>query len=312
MTRWTAADIPSMDGKVAVVTGGNSGLGFESAKALAAAKAHVVLACRSEESANGAIARIKADDTAATLSFLPLDLASQSSIKAFAAAFRSAHARLDLLLNNAGVMALPYKKTTDGFESQLGTNHLGHFALTGLLLGRLIETEESRVVTVSSLMHHAGWMRWDDMQWERRYSKWLAYGQSKLANLLFAYELDRRLSAHHFKVKSLAAHPGYSATNLQGRAATITGSSFGKLVWKLWNAVGAQPASMGALPSLYAATAPDANGGDFIGPGGLFEVRGYPVKVSSNARSRDRKLAARLWEASEALTGVRYEELVPP
>ena len=307
---WTAAQMPRLDGKVVVVTGANSGLGCAAARGFARAGAHVVLACRSERNAGEAIAAIRAEDARASLSFLPLDLASLASVRAFAAAFRAAHDRLDVLVNNAGVMALPYRKTADGFEMQFGTNHLGHFALTGLLLDRLARAAPSRVVTVSSLVHHLGWIRFDDLQWERGYQKWLAYGQSKLASLLFSYELERRLEARGLPVSSVACHPGFSATNLQLAGARMTRSPLAEALWSRWNGLAAQPAEMGALPTLYAATAPYVRGGDFIGPDGLFEWRGHPKKVSSNARSRDPELARRLWEVSERLTGVRYDSAV--
>jgi NAD(P)-dependent dehydrogenase (short-subunit alcohol dehydrogenase family) len=303
---WTAAQLPRLDGKIIVVTGANSGIGYEAARGLAGAGAHVVLACRSEASASDAIAKIRAEHAAARMSFLPLDLSSLASVRAFADAFGKAHDRLDVLVNNAGVMALPYRKTADGFEMQLGTNHLGHFALTGLLLSRIVRAAPSRVVTVSSGAHKFGKIRFDDLQWEHGYQRWMAYGQSKLANLLFAYELERRLEARGLSVRSVACHPGYAATNLQLAAARMESSSFGEKMWRGINGLFAQPMDMGALPTLFAAGAAEVRGGDYIGPGGMLEMSGHPVKVESNARSHDVDVARRLWEVSEQLTGVRY------
>jgi hypothetical protein len=206
-------------------------------------------------------------------------------------------------------MALPYRKTADGFEMQFGTNHLGHFALTGLLLDRLLATPGARVVTVSSGAHRMGNIRFDDLQWERGYGKWRAYGQSKLANLLFTYELQRRLDAQSAPLIAVACHPGYAATNLQFAGPRMEGASFMESLSALSNDYFAQNAAMGALPTLYAATAADVRGGDYIGPDGFAELWGHPRKVQSNRRAHDRDLARRLWEISESLTGVRYEAL---
>ncbi|TQF74222.1 SDR family NAD(P)-dependent oxidoreductase [Rhodococcus spelaei] len=289
MTKWTAQDIVDQQGRTFVVTGANSGLGAVTARALAGAGADVVLACRDvakgEEVARplGSRARVR-----------KLDLADLDSVREFAAGIDS----VDVLVNNAGVMAVPNRRTADGFEMQFGTNHLGHFALTGLLLDRITD----RVVTMSSLMHRLGTIDLADPNYEHRsYRRWPAYGQSKLANLLFAYELDRRLAAAGSAVKSLAAHPGYASTGLQGHTDSV---------WDRVMGIGnlmAQSAEMGALPELYAATAADAVGGTFIGPDGPFEQRGYPKVVASNAKSRDRAVAAALWGESETLTGVTYE-----
>jgi NAD(P)-dependent dehydrogenase (short-subunit alcohol dehydrogenase family) len=304
---WTTAQLPRLDGKVIVVTGANSGIGLVAARAFAMASAHVVLACRSEPAATEAIARIRAEHPAASLSFLRLDLADLASVRAFAEAFGKTHDRLDILCNNAGVMALPYRKTADGFEMQFGTNHLGHFALTGLLLDRLIRAAPSRVVTVSSGAHKSGTIRFDDLHGERRYSKWPAYMQSKLANLLFAYELHRRLDARGVDVRSVACHPGYTATNLLVTGARMEQATFSELLFRWADATLAQPAEMGALPTLFAAVAEEVRGGDYIGPDGLLELYGHPVKVQSNARSHDQEAARRLWEISEQLTGVRFD-----
>lgn len=304
--RWTASDIPDQTGRVAIVTGANSGLGCETATALAAKGAHVVLACRDASRAQGAVDAIRKAAPHASIEVLPLDLASLASIRAFAEAFSARHARLDLLCNNAGVMALPRRTTADGFEMQLGTNHLGHFALTGLLLPRLLDTPRARVVSVSSSMHRPGRMHFDDLQLERGYAKWKSYQQSKLANLLFAYELDRRLRKAGTSAISVAAHPGYAATNLQTVGAKMEGAKFFEQIYLLGNRLFAQSAAMGALPTLYAATAPAVQGGDYFGPGSFFEMWGHPKKVGSTARSKDTADAARLWDISEQLTGVRF------
>jgi NAD(P)-dependent dehydrogenase (short-subunit alcohol dehydrogenase family) len=306
---WTADDIPAQAGKTFVVTGANSGIGYEAALELARKGATVVLACRDQGKGRAAVDAIKSKHRSASVALMELDLADLKSIGRFADAVQSAHAELHGLLNNAGVMAIPYRRTADGFEMQFGTNHLGHFALTGLLLDRLLATPGARVVTVSSNAHKFGAMRWDDLQWERGYRKWFAYSQSKLANLLFANELQRRLTAAKAAPISVACHPGYAATNLQGAGPRMQGSSIVGAVMELANRVFAQNAAMGALPTLYAATAPDVRGGDYVGPDGLGEQWGHPKKVSSNARAKDAESQRRLWETSERLTGVRYAAL---
>lgn len=304
--QWTAADVPDLSGKTIIVTGGNSGIGYEAARQLAGKNARVVLACRDQGKADTAAAAIRGEHPGATVEVMALDLASLASVRAFAEAVRRQHPRLDVLCNNAGVMALPYRKTADGFEMQFGTNHLGHFALTGQLLDVLRQTAGARVVNVSSGAHRAGWIRFKDLQWERGYRKWLAYGQSKLANLLFTYELQRRLTAAQVPVLSVACHPGYAATNLQSAGPRMAGSTFMERVTDLGNRLFAQSAAMGALPTLYAVAAPDVQGGDYIGPDGVGEMHGHPRKVRSNGRSHDQDTARRLWEVSEELTGVRY------
>jgi len=310
-SRWTVRELPDLRGRVFVVTGANSGIGFEAALALAGAGAHVVLGCRNEALGAEALAAIREKHPGASLELVRLDLAELASVRRFADLVAERHARLDVLINNAGVMALPHRRTADGFEMQLGTNHLGHFALTGHLLERLLATEGSRVVTVSSLAHTFGAIRFDDLHGDRSYRPWLAYGQAKLANLLFAYELQRRLAAAHRSSLSVACHPGYANTNLQMGAARMQDARFRERLWQLVNGTVAQSTAMGALPTLYAAVAPDVEGGDYIGPGGLFELFGHPVKVTSNRRSRNPELAARLWRESEALTGVSYGALLP-
>jgi NAD(P)-dependent dehydrogenase (short-subunit alcohol dehydrogenase family) len=306
MKPWTEADIPDLSGKTIIVTGGNSGIGYEASLQLAAKGARVVLACRDQGKANTAANAIRAAHPNATVDVMSLDLASLASVRAFAEAFHAQHGRLDILCNNAGVMALPYRKTADGFEMQLGTNHLGHFALTGQLLDLLRGAAGARVVNVSSGAHRAGWMRFKDLQWQHGYRKWLAYGQSKLANLLFTYELQRRLAAANVPVISVACHPGYAATNLQAAGPRMAGSTFMEQVTQLGNRLFAQNAALGALPTLYAATAADVHGGDYIGPDGVGEMHGHPRKVESNGRSHDPETARRLWDVSEELTGIRY------
>ena len=303
---WTTADIPDLGGKTILVTGANSGLGYETALALAGKGAHVLLACRDQTKGRAAEAQIRAAHPRATTTLVPLDLATLADIRRCADALRAAYPRLDVLVNNAGVMALPYRKTQDGFEMQFGTNHLGHFALTGLLLDRLRATPGARIVTVSSGFHRLGKIRFDDPQWERGYSKWGAYGQSKVANLLFTYELQRKLDAAKADVISVAAHPGYAATNLQAAGPRMEGSSLAERLSEIGNRLFAQSAAMGALPQLYAAVAPDIRGGDYVGPSSIGELWGSPRKVGSNPHSRDVAAAQRLWALSETLTGVRY------
>jgi NAD(P)-dependent dehydrogenase (short-subunit alcohol dehydrogenase family) len=306
---WAHADVPSQRGRTIVVTGANSGIGLEAARTLAGAGAHVVLACRDPRRAETAAAEIRGAHPGAELEILPLDLASLASVRDFASAFSARHPRLDVLVNNAGVMAIPRRTTADGFEMQLGTNHLGHFALTGLLMPRLLAAPAPRVVTLSSTAHRWGWMRFDDLHGERRYQRWLAYGQSKLANLLFSYELDRRARAAGRALVAAACHPGYSATNLQLVGPRMDGSRRMEALMHWANRVFSQEAKMGALPTLFAATAPAVQGGDYYGPDRMFETWGHPTKVSSTARSHDPASARRLWEVSEELTGGRFEGL---
>ncbi len=300
---WTASDIPDQSGRVAVVTGANSGLGLITARELARAGAKVVIACRDTTKGDQAAAEIRTEIPGADLDVRALDLADLESVRGFAARLGGERDQVDLLINNAGVMAPPRRTTVDGFESQLGTNHLGHFALTGLLLTSLLAAPAPRVVTLSSGAHRIGKMNFDDLQGERSYNNWRAYGQSKLANLLFCFELDRRARAAGTKLMSLAAHPGYAATNLQfaGPAAF-----YEKAIMTVTNRVLAQSAEMGALPTLYAATVPDLPGGAFIGPDGFMEQRGHPHIVTATGRAYDEADWRRLWEISEELTGVSY------
>ncbi|MBY0275668.1 SDR family oxidoreductase [Candidatus Binatia bacterium] len=309
--KWTADDVPDLAGKTIVVTGGNSGIGFEAARQMARKGAHVILACRDTGKAREAVAQIHTLQPSASLEAMQLDLASLESVHRFARDFAAKGIPLDVLCNNAGVMAIPRRTTAEGFEMQLGTNHLGHFALTGLLLEPLLAAPAARVVTVSSTAHKPGRIDFDDLQGEKTYRKWIAYAQSKLANLLFAYELQRRLDAAGARAISLACHPGYSATNLQAVGPQMSGSRIAARLMDLGNRFFSQSAAMGALPTLYAATAPDARGADYIGPDGFMENAGHPKKARSTARSHDREVARRLWEVSEQLTSVRYALPVP-
>jgi NAD(P)-dependent dehydrogenase (short-subunit alcohol dehydrogenase family) len=301
--KWTTDQIPDQTGRTAVVTGGNSGLGLETVRELARKGARVVLASRDTGKGAAALTDIKAGVPSADVQVATLDLASLDSVRAFAEWFRGEHERLDLLINNAGVMAPPRRETADGFELQFGTNHLGHFALTALLVGTMQQSEDGRVVTVSSTAHRTGRIQFDDLQSERRYFRWRAYGQSKLANLLFAFELDRRLRAAGSSIRSVAAHPGYAATNLQSAAPP----KVDRLVMVVTNRLLAQSVQMGVLPQLYAATNPAVEGGQYIGPDGIAEQRGYPKLAGSSGAARDEAAARSLWEVSEELTGVSFE-----
>jgi NAD(P)-dependent dehydrogenase (short-subunit alcohol dehydrogenase family) len=307
--KWDADRISDLSGKTFVVTGANSGIGYEAALVLAAKRGNVVLACRNLEKGRSALERIQAAAPGAKIELASLDLGSLKSVRAFADGFLREHPRLDALVNNAGVMAIPRRTTEDGFEMQLGTNHLGHFALTGLLLGRLVETPGARIVNVSSMAHTMGKFDASDLQLEHSYSKWPAYGRSKLANLLFTYELGRRLEASGLGVVAVACHPGYAATNLQSVGPEMSGSVVAKVLMSLGNSVLAQSASRGALPTLYAAVAEDVHTGDFIGPDGPMHMVGFPVKQRSNRLSHDKVVAKSLWDASVQLTGVTYTTL---
>jgi NAD(P)-dependent dehydrogenase (short-subunit alcohol dehydrogenase family) len=293
---WTTTDSPDQSGRTAVVTGANTGLGYETAAALAARGAHVVLAVRNLDKGKAAADLIVRRYPGAEVSLQELDLTSLESVREAANQLRAAHDRIDLLVNNAGVMMTPKSTTKDGFELQFGTNHLGHFALTGRLLDRLLATPGSRVVTVSSMGHRAGRIRFDDLQSERRYHRLSAYGQSKLANLLFTYELQRRLAGTN--TVAVAAHPGGSSSELSRYLPSAVQLVFRPLE---------QDTEMGALPTLRAATDPDATGGQYFGPGGFAEMRGYPKVVASNGRSHDGAVQRRLWTVSEDLTGVTYQ-----
>lgn len=300
-THWTTADIPDQTGRLAIVTGANTGLGLETARALVNAGARVVLAVRNLEKGEAALADIRKTVPGAELALQRLDLSSLSDIKAAAAALSATYPRIDLLINNAGVMYPPKSITADGFELQFGTNHLGHFALTALLLENLTAVHGSRIVTVSSNGHKLrAAIHFDDLHWERRYNRVAAYAQSKLANLLFTYELQRRLVAAGAETAALAAHPGASGTELM-RHVTFGPKALSDAALKL-----AQSPAMGALPTLRAATDPTAQGGQYYGPSGFGELRGYPIVVKSTRQSHDEALQQRLWTVSEELTGVQF------
>lgn len=311
-TQWTNNDIPNQRGKLAVVTGGNSGIGYEAALALATKGAHVILAVRSAEKGQAAVTSIQRAHPGAQVEVIALDLSNLGSVRHFAETFSQRFEALPLLINNAGVMALPFARTADGFEMQFGTNHLGHFALTGLLMPAILAAPNARVIMVSSGLHTSGTIDFDNLDGAKSYSRWGAYSQSKLANLLFAYELQRRFTAAGIGVIVAGCHPGYAATNLQSAGARMQGSRVSELLSNVANRLFAQSAAMGALPTLYAATAADVNGCDYIGPVGLLGMRGAPGKIKSSARSYDTTVAARLWQVSEQLTGVRYDLTTQP
>jgi NAD(P)-dependent dehydrogenase (short-subunit alcohol dehydrogenase family) len=306
MGGWRARDIPDLTGRHAVVTGANSGLGFHTALELARNGAEVVLAARSRGKGERAATRIRWAVPNARIELRRLDLSDLESVREFAA---RVDRPLDLLVNNAGVMAIPPRQTHDHFEMQLGVNHLGHFALTGLLLPRLLERPGARVVTVSSAMHRTGRIDFGDLMSERSYHPWAAYARSKLANLLFMRELDRRSRLAGLDLVSVAAHPGFASTNLQYVGPRMARRRVAGAAMHVVTRTLAQSAAHGALPQLYAATAPDVVGGEFFGPRGLAEQRGRPTRVLVSALARDGVLAELLWDESERLTGVRFPAL---
>ncbi|MFF1376799.1 oxidoreductase [Streptomyces sp. NPDC058308] len=306
MAAWTTSDIPDQSGRTAVITGANSGIGYVTARELARRGARTILACRSEERGSAAVARLLTEVPGAHAEFGRLDLGDLASVRKFAAAYEDT--RLDLLINNAGVMALPFRRTADGFETQFGVNHLGHFALTGLLLPRLLEAPGARIVTVSSGLHVLGNIDIGDLNGERSYRRWIAYGRSKTANLLFVHELARRLAATGADTVAAAAHPGYASTNLQTAGPRMENRRVAERVVALGNRIIAQSAEAGALPTLYAATAPGVRPDWFTGPGGL-GLRGAPAPSWRAKWTRNDVAGERLWAASEDLTGVRYDAL---
>jgi NAD(P)-dependent dehydrogenase (short-subunit alcohol dehydrogenase family) len=298
MSSWTFDDIPDQAGRTAIVTGANTGIGFETARALARKGAQVTLACRSAEKGQAALDRIVEEAPDAKVALEQLDLADLRNVEAFADRFAGSHDRLDLLICNAGVMIPPASQTEQGFELQFGVNHLGHFALTGALLPLVRTTEGARIVVVSSTAATMGKMDFDDLQFEKRgYKKWPAYGQSKLANQLFVRELQRRLREAGSSVRVTAAHPGWTSTDLQRSSWYM----------RFLNHFFGMKPPQGALPTLRAATDPEAKGGDYFGPHGFFQMRGYPKRVQMAKRARNDEDAARLWQVSEDLTGVRYD-----
>ncbi|MEV0374752.1 oxidoreductase [Streptomyces sp. NPDC050636] len=310
MTRWNTSHIPDQTGRSAVITGANSGIGYVTARELARRGARVLLACRNEARGVAALGRLRSEVPTAEAEFRQLDLADLSSVRDFAAALDDFDGdRLDLLINNAGVMALPYRTTTDGFEMQFGTNHLGHFALTGLLLPKLLATPGARVVTVSSMMHAIADVDLEDLNSVRKYGRWMAYGRSKSANLLFVHELSRRLAAAGSQVVAAASHPGYAATNLQTTGARMEGRRSAERVMEIGNRLIAQSAEGGALGTLCAATAPHMKPDSFIGPrNGL---RGAPASSLRAPWTKNDSVSERLWTASEQLTGVPYDFSLP-
>lgn len=295
--KWDSSDIPDQKGRVAIVTGSSSGIGYEAARVLAGKNATVIVAVRNLDKGNKASDKIKAEFPEADVRVMELDLANLASVRGFVEEFKKHHSRLDLLINNAGVMMPPYSKTVDGFELQFGTNHLGHFALTGLLMDLIKATPDARIVTVSSGAHNYGKIDFDDLNWEKRkYQKMKAYADSKIANLYFTNELQRRLEAADIQALATAAHPGWTATELQRHAG----------LFRFLNPIFSQHITMGALPTLCAAVAEDVEGCDYFGPDGWREMKGYPKVVTPNRLSQDDAIAKRLWEVSEELTGVRY------
>ena len=295
-SNWGPENIPDLTGKIAIVTGANRGIGYAAAQALACKRAAVVLACRNKDKGEAAVRQIAQEYPGAKAELMQLDLSELASVRRFADEFISRYDRLDILINNAGIMNTPFGKTVDGFELQFATNHLGHFALTGLLLDLLIPTPQGRVITVTSWGHRYGEIYFDDLNAEKDYDAGGAYAQSKLANLLFTYELQRRFESAGVDTIAAAAHPGWTATDLPSNRRMV----------RILNPIIGQKPEMGALPTLYAAVAPDVGGGDYYGPRSWGGLRGYPTRVRSSDSSYDTAVAARLWTVSEELTGVRY------
>jgi NAD(P)-dependent dehydrogenase (short-subunit alcohol dehydrogenase family) len=296
--KWTLADMPRLDGKLALVTGANRGLGLEIVVGLAGAGARVIMACRDAQKADKAIAEVQRRVPGAEVRAMTLDLANLKSVREFAHEFCSKFTSLDLLINNASAILVPFQKTNDGFETHMGTNHLGPFVLTALLLDLLRATPGSRIVNTASMAHRlTPGIDLDDLNFSRKpYKDMDAYGKSKLATLMFTFELDRRLRRANCDVIATVAHPGYTATN----------PDYGNFFMRLMTRLMAQAPAMGALPALYAATSPDVSGGDYIGPGGFKELSGYPKKVDCRPEARDTTLSARLWSLSEQLTSTKY------
>ncbi|MBV1880894.1 MAG: SDR family oxidoreductase [Pseudomonadales bacterium] len=305
---WLDKYVPDLTEKRVLITGANSGIGYEAARLLASKHAEVILACRNQKKGRAALAKIIDEQPNANVTLMEMDLCSLSSVKSFSDEFISKYQSLDVLINNAGVMAPPYQTTEDGFELQFGTNHLGHFALTGHLLKPLINSGNARVVNLSSIAHYFGFMRFGDLNHRRFYERWVAYGQSKISNLYFTYELNRRMQASNLPIISLAAHPGLADTNLANAGLNSNNNALKKKGINLGWGLISQSAEMGALPTVIAAAGNGVSGGDYFGPSLL--VKGYPHPAFSTPISRNVKTANRLWQKSIELTGVDYTEIV--
>jgi len=304
---WNVDQIGDLAGQTIIVTGANSGLGYETTKVLAGKGAKVIMACRNSNKAGVAADEIRKAVPSGNLEIRQLDLADLNSVKAFADQMRPDYPHIDILINNAGLMALPESRTAQGFEMQVGTNHLGHFALTAQLFDLVEAAQKGRIVTVASQAHRPGKIDLDDLNWNSHsYQRWLAYAQAKLANLMFAIELGRRLSASNRVTISAAAHPGYASTELQAKGAKIEGASFKEQMMELGNRIFAHSAYDGALPSLLAATDPSVQNGDYFGPKGFLEMQGAPIKVKGKKLAYDEQIADGLWDLSEELTGVKF------
>jgi NAD(P)-dependent dehydrogenase (short-subunit alcohol dehydrogenase family) len=308
---WSTADVGDLTGRVALVTGANSGIGYETAKVLADHGAHVVLACRNPDKARQARDKLESELDRSSLELLLVDLADQGSVHAAAEAFLAEHARLDLLVNNAGIMGSPHRLTPDGFELQVATNHLGHFALTGLLLDRIVTTERSRIVTVSSHLHRIGRLRLGDVAGQHSRNAWITYGTTKLDNLLFTAELSRRLDAAGLPTRAVAAHPGWTRSNLAGTGAALGDNRVRRKLSRMAGSTLGQSTAGGAIPVLCAATSPAVHSGQFVGPAGPLGVYGPPRLATPSRAARDAAAAASLWQASEQLTGVTYSVAAP-
>jgi len=303
---WTTRDIPGLEGKSAVVTGANSGLGYHTSLALAGKGARIIMACRNLEKGEAARLEVLAIHPRADIRLWKLDLSSLASVHDFAEKYLESGEGPDLLINNAGLMAIPFQKTADGFEMQFGVNYLGHFALTALLWKGMRDKAGARIVNVSSIAHRFGRIRFEDIHWDQGYKKWGAYGMSKLANLLFTYELARKFSESASGVIAASAHPGYADTSLQSKGMLMAGSPGKANFYNMANKVFAQSGDMGALPSLYAATAPAVVQGSFYGPSGFLHMRGYPVEQQPDPKRVRADVARKLWSLSEDLTGIKF------
>lgn len=306
MHKWSYDNIPSQEGRIAIVTGANSGLGYYTSKGLADKGCEVVMACRNLKKAEEAREKLTKEIPGAKLLVMKLDLGDLDSVKAFAEKFKKQYKKLDLLINNAGLMAIPYRKTVDGFEMQFGVNHLGHFALTALLFELVRKTKGARIVNVSSAAHNLGQIRFEDINWEKSYNKWRAYGMSKLANIHFTLELADKVTSHGLDTMVLAAHPGYADSKLMEKGPEMKGHKFIIKAGRLVNKVVAQPTHMGALPTLYAATAEEAKHRAYYGPRGFLGLRGYPERVYPNRKKISKDVQERLWKLSEELTKVEF------